>query len=246
MKVLFVGDIHNHQKIFEDINRLDNKYKFDRIICTGDYVDDWLTNNHDSLKTLEKIFELKRNNPDKYTLLIGNHELSYLGFPCSGHMIELEDIIEQKLKENIDFLEYYTEVDLDNKTYVCTHSGITNDYIYNMLDKSGNWKQSLNELQKDKLKNLEYLKCCSYRRGGRDNCSSFVWADRMEHIESLENNEPIIKYQIFGHSPVKTISNITKNNYNYYCIDTHSTYRDGMQYGDNSYLIYDNGFKVEY
>ena len=32
MKYLFVGDVHNHKYMFEDIKRLDDKYNFDRII----------------------------------------------------------------------------------------------------------------------------------------------------------------------------------------------------------------------
>ena len=67
MKYLFVGDVHNHSYIFDDVDRLDKEYNFDRIIFLGDYVDDWLTDNHDSLKTLDKIFSLKEKDPNKYT-----------------------------------------------------------------------------------------------------------------------------------------------------------------------------------
>ena len=57
MKVLFVGDVHNHSYIFEDVKKLDDKYHFDRIIFTGDYVDDWNTTNKESLETLDKVIE---------------------------------------------------------------------------------------------------------------------------------------------------------------------------------------------
>ena len=36
MRALFVGDVHNHSYIFEDVKKLDDKYHFDRIIFTGD------------------------------------------------------------------------------------------------------------------------------------------------------------------------------------------------------------------
>ena len=62
MKVLFVGDVHNHQYIFDDVTRLDKIYNFDRVIFLGDYVDDWMTDNNDSLKTLNKVIELKKSN----------------------------------------------------------------------------------------------------------------------------------------------------------------------------------------
>ena len=42
-------------------------------------------------------------------------------------------------------------------------------------------------------------------RGGSNNCSSFLWADRKEHLYFNENEEPIIPYQIIGHTPVTHI-----------------------------------------
>ena len=97
MRVLFIGDIHTKQYIIDNIKELDNKYDFDKIICTGDYCDDWRVPGQKSLDLLDQIFELKDSNPNKYTFLIGNHELSYLGHPCSGHNYEYEKSIENKL-----------------------------------------------------------------------------------------------------------------------------------------------------
>ena len=38
MRALFVGDVHNHSYIFEDVKELDDKYHFDRIIFTGNCI----------------------------------------------------------------------------------------------------------------------------------------------------------------------------------------------------------------
>lgn len=238
MKYLFVGDVHNHLNIFKDVEKLDKQWNFDRIIFFGDYVDDWNTNNHHSLETLDKVFELKYGNPNKYTFLLGNHELSYLGYKCSGHQYELEDIMEVKLKENIDVFDLYTKVyTWDKGDFICTHAGLTNDFVENVLG-GDEWKQTLQLMNKDILHNLKLLSMCSFRRGGNDRCSSFLWADRLEHYEI---EEPIIPNQIVGHSPVR---NITYNN-GIYFIDTHSTYRDGSTYGDNSYLMWwEDEFKL--
>lgn len=244
MKALFIGDVHNHSYMFKDIERLDKEYKFDRIIFLGDYVDDWLTDNHNSLETLNTLFKLKEKEPDKYTMLIGNHELSYLGFPCSGHHRELEDLVEQKLKENIHNLEYYTEIELGNKTFVCSHAGFTNDYICQVLDMYGEWKPVLDDLQKTKLQNLAYLRYCSRARGGMDSCSSFVWTDRRELMYCPDNL--IIPYQIVGHTPASTVGSYISESEELYFVDTHSTYRNGEPYGDKSYLMYDKEFKIVY
>jgi len=240
MKYLFVGDIHNHSYIFNDIKRLDDKYKFDRIIFLGDYVDDWNTTNHQSLVTLDVVFGMKAKEPEKYTLLLGNHELSYLGFPCSGHQFELEDVVEQKLKENINNIDLYTTVQCGQNEYVCTHAGLTNGYINSILDKD-DWKDILNKWNEDKLNNLDKLVLCSYLRGGIDEFSSFVWCDKREQAY-FAYQDKIVPYQIVGHTPVTNIQIIDNI---IYC-DTHSTYRDGSQFGDKSYLIWeDRGFTIE-
>lgn len=238
MKILFVGDIHNHMYMFDDIQKLDNQFNFDKIICLGDYVDDWNTTNAQSLTTLNNIILLKKENPDKYTFLLGNHELSYLGFPCSGHQQHMQNLMEQTLTEHIDIFDLYAIVNVNNKEYVCTHAGITNDFINQKLDGEHKWKLNLQIWNENKLQFIGNLTCCSYLRGGRDEFSSFVWADLKEHRYMNLQEKPIIPYQIIGHTPVKFITHLDGLEHNYIFIDTHSTYRDGTSYGDKSYLIW--------
>ena len=237
MKVLFVGDVHNHQYIFDDVARLDKIYNFDRVIFLGDYVDDWMTDNNDSLKTLNKVIELKKSNLEKYSLCLGNHEVSYLGYPCSGHRYELEDAIQQVLTENIGLFDYYVKVNLGEKDFICSHAGFTNDYICNVIDKFGEWEPIMEKLNIDKIKNLIYLSFCSSSRGGSHPYSSFIWADKSEMLNNYDIR--IIPNQIVGHSPVQTISNLSSEEGIIYFCDTHSTYRDGSKYGDKTYLIFD-------
>lgn len=240
MKVLFVGDVHNHKYIFNDVKRLDDKYKFDRIIFLGDYVDDWNTDNHQSLETLDIVFKLKESDPDKYTLLWGNHESSYVGYRCSGHQFELEDIMQMKIKENIDKFDFYTTVQCGQNEYVCTHAGLNNGYVNGVLG-GDRWKMTLDDYNRDKLPNLDMLALCSYLRGGSDEFSSFIWCDKREHAY-FAYQEKRVPYQIVGHTPVPNIQIIGNI---IYC-DTHSTYRDGTEYGDKSYLIWDDrGFTIE-
>ena len=50
-----------------------------------------------------------------------------------------------------------------------------------------------------------------------------------------------------GHTPVQTVSNISGNNLDLYFVDTHSTYRDGTNIGDKTYLVWnDDKFVIEY
>ncbi len=244
MKVLFVGDVHNHMYMFKDVEKLDIKYNFDRIIFLGDYVDDWFTDNHNSLETLSNVINLKINSPEKYTFLLGNHELSYLGYPCSGHQYELDNLVRLKLIENIDNFELYTTIELNNKTYYCSHAGFTNEYLIEELQPNDtNWQDNIHLLNKNKLDKLHLLTPCSAYRGGKYPYSSFVWADMRELL--YYQDELLIPNQIIGHTPMKDIYHHTMYNSDLYFIDTHSTYRDGSPYGNKSYLIWcENEFRT--
>ena len=254
MKVLFVGDIHNHQYMLDDIFRLNTEYHFDKVIFFGDYVDDWNTDNHDSIKTLEKLFTLKHIEPWKYILLLGNHELSYLGYPCAGYCYELDNVVNQKLLDNWDDFHLYYEIKLNDRIYICSHAGITKPYLeVELKPLEKDYRVALDTIHKEKI--LWYLKLCSEMRCGKSLYSSLLWADRQEHLNLLEFNEVAVenRYQIIGHSPVKQITNYKNDDYldnlkyDYWFIDTHSTYRDGTAYGDKSYLIWnEDKFEILY
>lgn len=245
MKALFVGDIHNHQYIFNDIARLDKDYNFDEVVFVGDYVDDWETNNQISLKTLQKVTELKNSNPNKYFFCIGNHELSYLGYPCSGHNFEDDELLRLHLIENADVFSYYHTIKLGDNEYYCSHAGFLNAYLTEELGQYGEWQNVLSEMNTSILKYLKQILPCSFLRGGRYEYGSFVWADKKEHL--IAYGEPLIPYQIIGHSPVQTIFNIHNDFDDLWFIDTHSTYKDGEPFGDKSYLMWnENKFEIVY
>lgn len=254
MKILFVGDIHTHDYMLDDIKRLDIKYNLDRVVCLGDYVDDWLSSGYDSINTLNKIIELKNRNKDKYILLLGNHELSYLGFPCSGHQYNQEQEIQNILLQNLDLFDLYYSINLDNKHYYCTHAGITNNYIHGVLDRINqnddlyyvyDYIKNLDIMNTNKLKYLSLLTKVSSVRGGEDQYSSMLWCDKREHEYFNMFEEYIIPYQIIGHTPVNTISKVSNGKNMLYFIDTHSTYSNGKNIGDKSYLMWNNSeFKI--
>lgn len=256
MNYLFVGDIHNHTYMFEDIKRLDNEYHFDKIIFVGDYVDDWNTSNVESMITLNQLLLLKESNYEKYILLLGNHEISYLGYPCSGHKYENDAELQNMLEQDIKMFDLYYKIKCGDKEYICSHAGFNNDYLRYIFKQANSYHDYIKELDninRDKLDNLELLRACSFRRGGYSPFGSFIWSDITEHISFNMNEYPIFPNQIIGHSPIKTCSKIDcrletdKDPFNYYFIDSHSTYRSGEPFGDKSYLGFiDNEFKVLY
>lgn len=242
MKVLFVGDVHNHYYVFKDVHRLDERYKFDKIIFVGDYVDDWYTTNNESLETLDEVIELKKSNPDKYYFCIGNHELSYLGYPCSGHRFPKDKLVRLKLIQNINVFNYFVTIELDNKKFYCSHAGFLNDYLLHYLTQYGDWEDILQQMNTEPLKYLNHLNVCSKFRGGCYDYGSFVWADIREHKYEEHLGKKILPYQIIGHSPVIGI-----DIGDVMFIDTHSTYTDSTNIGDKSYLMWnEDKFEIVY
>lgn len=241
MKFLFVGDVHNKKFIFDDVKKLDTKYNFDRIIFLGDYVDDWNTDNHNSLEILNIVFSLKDSDRAKYTFLLGNHELSYLDplYKCSGHRYNLEDVMKNQLIEHINDFDLFTSVLCGENNYICTHAGLNNGFINKFLDGE-NFISKLELMNKNKLNYLDIISKCSYLRGGIDEFSSFLWCDLREH-EYFRLQQQYAPYQIVGHTPVNKIRTISSDYINnIYFNDTHSTNSNGDFIGDNSYLIWND------
>lgn len=239
MKALFVGDVHTHLYMLDDVKHLDNKYNFDKIIFLGDYVDDWNVTGLQSSKTLMKMIELKESNKDKYVLCLGNHELSYLGYPCSGHSYQYQEGITHLLKDDLDLFDLYYKINLDGKDFYCSHAGFTTDYIQGqILGHYSSIDACLEFWNKNKLDYLHKLYFVTYLRGGDKEYSSFIWADYREHKYLNSILKPLLPYQIIGHSPVSTITKLEDTDQLQYFIDTHSTYSDGRNIGDKSYLMW--------
>ena len=82
MKFLAIGDIHGRTVWKEaDINA------YDRVIFLGDYVDSPIFDDDGIYNNLNDLINVKQQQPDKITLLIGNHDAHYLHYPhyrCSG------------------------------------------------------------------------------------------------------------------------------------------------------------------
>ena len=84
MKTVIVGDIHG-RTVWKDIQK---KEQPDKMVFLGDYV-----STHESISSLQQIdnlkniLALKEQNPERFILLRGNHDMQHLGYKwasCSG------------------------------------------------------------------------------------------------------------------------------------------------------------------
>ena len=101
MKILVIPDIHgNYAAALQNIQ--DHKDEVDKVVWLGDGVDDFNENlnGQTMIDGLNKLIEFKNNEPNKFELLLGNHDLSYLaqtrnGECVSGHHYEYADMYKK-------------------------------------------------------------------------------------------------------------------------------------------------------
>ena len=235
-KYLVIPDIHCRKFWRKSIK----EDKVDKVIFLGDYLDPYpneIKSNPESMevksfqnitsaiKMLEDIFSLKKNNPDKYILLTGNHTDSYIWSNFSR--ATRTDFANWELYLNIflENLNLFNFVWIENDV-IFSHAGISdgwaNEFLYNFmkydegaeLEKDSAILETAIVLRDTPLKDFNkfYIKaisCISHYRGGDYFYGSCEWADLREHIDIEKSiNEVVPKgedgiYQVFGHTQLK-------------------------------------------
>ena len=238
-KILFVGDIHTKDWIIDKVDELLNTDKeIDKAVFIGDYLDEFGATYNDNINILNKVINVKNKNKDKVTLLIGNHELSYLGFPCSGHIYN--ENINDLLKQNLDLFDLIYEED----NFIVSHGGLTKNWIELLINEYN--QNSIDDIIKllnikfhDKCESLfNYLSMASFTSGSNSSIASLLWSRPKDHLY----NSIKYKTQIVGHTPtnepIHPIKYVNESSSIYY-IDTFSLYRNMTPIGTQEVLIYD-------
>lgn len=203
-KVLVVPDAHTKTWVIEQGLEVADKLHADWIVLLGDYFDDWEATAQDEknmLKYLKDVLRLRTNVIPLY----GNHELSYLGFPCSGHNKEVEKLIKKGLEKDYRFL---FAVAIDGILY--THAGVTQAWVrdnkiltenqirYRLKPESG---AGILEERINGAEHFSLFNQVGFARGGKTDAPSPLWADLRELI-----NDPLESVkQVVGHTPISNI-----------------------------------------
>lgn len=227
MRIMIIPDIHGRKFWREAIKKYSNKV--DKVIFLGDYLDPYpyeITENRklmecsnfgDSeslLKMLDNIVSLKKENPDKYVLLTGNHTDSYI-WPNFVSATRTDNLNYDKYhKYLIDNLEYFKLVHIEGNV-IFSHAGITKSWAERFLSKYMEYDDSA--LQTDLVKecaevladtplsefNIHYVQGISelsFYRGGYANTGSCEWADVREFGDDAEVSNSV--FQVFGHTQI--------------------------------------------
>lgn len=126
MKILVVSDVHENWVFALSFIKA-NKDSVDYVVTLGDYVDSFneSLNGFPMQQGFLELVSLARKEPDKFKIIIGNHDQSYISKQtCSGHKYQYEEMYKKMFLDNIDLLE--PVVMLDNILF--SHAGVSLDW----------------------------------------------------------------------------------------------------------------------
>jgi hypothetical protein len=185
------------------------------VIFLGDYTDPYPAEgitDEDAWQNMLRIVEFKQQNPDRVTLLAGNHELHYYNRKFQAGRFSEE------------YYEKYHEILTGQATaglfqlcrkierYLLIHAGITKGWYdlhkEEFLPLGNDLETQLNCLFVQKISAFDEA---SFERGGWDNYGSPLWADIYEYYDEAEPFDKDI-IQIIGHTQLKTDGPFVKNN----------------------------------
>ena len=137
-RILIIPDVHGRDFWREPVKQELNNSETS-IIFIGDYTDGYPTEwepNFDYLQhtvdNFKEIIELKKQNLDRITLLLGNHDCGYaIGDTiCSSRMDRLHrSELEKLFKENRELFQIAKEHDIAGKHFVFSHAGILKGWV---------------------------------------------------------------------------------------------------------------------
>lgn len=131
MKILVVPDIHGSwANIIPYIKA--NKDLVDKIVTLGDYVDDWddRLNGLVMINGFKQLIEMARAEPNKFVILIGNHDHSYISSQsCSGHRPQYAAEYHRMFMDNMDVIHVAALID----RCLFSHAGISQLWYNRMI-----------------------------------------------------------------------------------------------------------------
>ena len=236
MKVLVIPDCHGRKFWRQTI--INNIDKVDKIIFLGDYLDPYKNeikenpelmecndfyDSENLLKMLENIVSLKKNEPNKYILLTGNHTDSYIW--SNFHAATRTDYKnwEKYHKFFSQNLEYFNLVWIENNM-IFSHAGISEGWAkavavelsltINLNNPVKSIARYLSDINLNNISNKKLIKLLgdiSSYRGGDSYYGSCEWSDIMEHIDHYQSKveEKLVPlgddeiYQVFGHTQLR-------------------------------------------
>jgi hypothetical protein len=174
------------------------------VIFLGDYVDPYSYEGISSEQAFDELLEIvrfKQNNPERVTLLIGNHELHYYDehFGAGRRSAIMAPKIKKVLKsqETADLFQLCRQVE----QFLFIHAGITSDWYHRHIHQLKPLGSTLEERLNNAFRKIPFIfyEAGMKYRGGIDDTGSPLWADYHEFDDEQEPFDHNI-IQIIGHT----------------------------------------------
>lgn len=230
-KILIVPDVHGRD-FWKDVE----EHKDSKIIFLGDYLSPYDIegiSNERAIEVFKEIIKFKKENMDRVTLLVGNHDLSYIVGRkiCSCRVDDKNyDEIRKLFWDNTKLFQMTLGLEAYGKKFLFSHAGYTKNWVTkgakelfmtDNLDMVLNDWDYLNRSYKSHSEILHRnIKQISQYRGGWDLYGSVVWADIKEHLDAWTSGAQLETdwIQVFGHSWCKQAVH-GKCEYEWYMLD---------------------------
>ena len=210
--ILIVPDVHGRDFWLPALD-----YQGD-IIFLGDYTDPYpqeKRTQEDAYLGMLKIVDFKRQNPDRVTLLIGNHEMHYYneGFAGSGRFSKAYYPKYNAILTG-DNTKGLFQICKQIDNFLFIHAGLTKGW-YDLHYKDF---ENLGSTFEEQLTNVFFAKMHIFHeaswtyRGGLDDHGSPLWADYREFDDEKEHFPPDI-IQIIGHTQIADPDPIIRKNF---------------------------------
>ena len=231
-KLIIIPDVHG-RSFWRDAVKRNPGAEF---IFLGDYLDPYPDEGYtdeEAFKGLEDILSFKRENPDKVTLLWGNHDLHYLYPEMMGSRFDIDNAVRNahKFWDNQELFKMAYEVKAGGKRFLFSHAGICRGWVSANFPRLED-EDITAELMNDLVGHPEFMSALgdiSVNRGGDKPFGSMVWADLRDHLIE-DNNIPGI-VQVFGHTQMEMPVNYQDK---FYCLDCRQAFcldlEDGQIY----------------
>jgi predicted phosphodiesterase len=187
VKIICVGDIHG-KTVWRDV--LAKEQDADKVIFLGDYFDCFEpVSTRTQIENFNAIVELKRNDPNKYILLIGNHDYHYMkGFAdrqgYSGYQYRTWQDIQDAVEIALPLMQICHVQD----KFCFTHAGVTNTWawVWKEVDKQ-NLETSINQLWLDNIKYEDPFRFnrADYSGNGSHKCQGPLWVRPKQLSEDM-------------------------------------------------------------
>jgi len=216
IKILIIPDVHGRDFFEIPVKKtLDNTST--KIVFLGDYTDCYKAEFEDgvdykryAIERFEKIIDLKKQYPERITLLLGNHDCSYR---FSAEICECRtdyknyEAIRRMFLDNKDLFQLADEAMINGKHFIFSHAGIHKGYVkfafpdeYEFIDDNNVVAYFNNAYLTEEPKVINSLGMYDKYRGlyGYD-YGSIVWADIYSWL-SRQKYDGYGDYQIVGHT----------------------------------------------